>query len=61
MLSDPRSRTRAALIAALLLGMVLGAGVLRVAGGAGDGDDAARLICASQCLGTSAKKKCEHQ
>ncbi len=43
MLSDPRSRTRAALVAALLLGMVLGALVLRVAGGAGEGGDSARL------------------
>lgn len=43
MLSDPRSRSRAALVAALLLGMVLGAVVLRVAGGTGDGGEAARL------------------
>lgn len=43
MLSDPRSRSRAALVAALLLGMVLGALVLRVAGGTGAGDEAARL------------------
>jgi hypothetical protein len=43
MLSDPRSRTRAAIVAALLLGMVLGAVVLRLAGGTGAGDDAARL------------------
>lgn len=47
MLSDPRSRSRAALVAALLLGMVLGAVALRVAGGtgtgAGAGGGAARL------------------
>ncbi len=43
MLSDPRSRTRAAVVAALLLGMVLGAGALRLAGGTGSGGEAARL------------------
>ncbi|MBI2245945.1 MAG: hypothetical protein HYU55_19030, partial [Nocardioides sp.] len=43
MLSDPRSRSRAAVVAALLLGMVLGALVLRVAGGAGEGGESARL------------------
>ena len=43
MLSDPRSRARAAVVAALLLGMVLGAVVLRVAGGTGSDQDSARL------------------
>lgn len=43
MLSDARSRSRAAVVAALLLGMVLGAGALRLAGGTGSGGEAARL------------------
>lgn len=42
MLSDPRSRSRAAVVAALLLGMVLGAVALRLSG-SGSGDDGARL------------------
>jgi endonuclease/exonuclease/phosphatase family metal-dependent hydrolase len=42
MLSDPRSRTRAAVVAALLLGTVVGAGALRLAG-TDPGDDGARL------------------
>jgi hypothetical protein len=42
MLSDPRSRSRAALVAALLLGMVLGAVALRLSGTGAD-DDGARL------------------
>ncbi|CAI9407985.1 endonuclease/exonuclease/phosphatase family protein [Nocardioides sp. T2.26MG-1] len=43
MLSDPRSRSRAAVVAALLLGMVLGAVALRVAGGTASGGEAAQL------------------
>ncbi len=43
MLSEPRARSRAAVVAALLLGMVLGALVLRVADGAGSEEAAAQL------------------
>jgi hypothetical protein len=42
MLSDPRSRQRLVVVAALLLGMVLGAGALRLSG-AGRPDDGAAL------------------
>jgi hypothetical protein len=43
MLSDARSRQRLTVVAALLLGMVLGAGALRISGMGGSGDDSARL------------------
>ena len=43
MLSDARSRQRLTVVAALLLGMVLGAAALRLSGMGGAGDDAAQL------------------
>jgi endonuclease/exonuclease/phosphatase family metal-dependent hydrolase len=43
MLSDARSRQRLTVVAALLLGMAVGAGALRLSGWGGSGDGAAQL------------------